>query len=232
MVLDRDRAHGGDRLPGGSAPPPSRRRRRWRGRRTVDHEVELRLGRQPAGRPLHARQPRHVGLDHHLRRDRAGRQRARPARAAGQRRARLCQYRQLHDERRLPGRDHRTLRQPHRQGPLHARQHAVLAGHQQQPEHPPRRLQRLQRQGLGGHAGPDAGFGRRQADVHVARRRGVHARSSRARRPARRASRARCPSPSCTRWTPATTCGSTTRRRPTRRPSSTSPTTPTGTSAA
>ena len=36
-------------------------------------------------------------------------------------------------------------------------------------------------------------------------------------------------SPSSTRWTPATTCGSTTRRRPTRRPSSTSPTTPTGT---
>ena len=80
-----------------------------RGGRVVDHEVELRLGRQPAGRPLHARQPRHVGLDHHLRRDRAGRQRARPARAGGQRRDQLCQYRQLHDERRLPGRDHRAL---------------------------------------------------------------------------------------------------------------------------
>ena len=63
-------------------------------------------------------------------------------------------------------------------GRFDARRHAVLAGHQQQPEHPPRRLQRLPHQDLGGHAGPDAGFGRRQADVHVARRRGVHARSN------------------------------------------------------
>ena len=73
----------------------------------------------------------------------------------------------------ITGADHRTLQQPHRQGPLHARQHGVLAGHQQQPEHPPRRLQRLPHQDLGGRAGPDAGFGRRRADVHVARRRGM-----------------------------------------------------------
>ncbi len=55
---------------------------------------------------------------------------------------------------------------------------AVLAGHQQQPEHAPRRLHGLQHQDLGGRAGPDGGYGRRQADVHVARRRGVHGRSN------------------------------------------------------
>ena len=76
---------------------------------------------------------------------------------------------------------------------VHARRHDVLAGHQQRPEHPPRRLQRLQPQDLGRHAGPDAGPVGVKLTLHIAAGEGCTP-SDRARRRARRASRATCTS--------------------------------------
>ena len=100
-------------------------------RRLERHQVEL---REPAAehgrhgdRPLHASQrPRHVGLDHHLRRHHPGARVPDRRGQQGERHARLRRHRRLHERgvRRVQPvlrRDHRPLRQPHRRRAVHAR---------------------------------------------------------------------------------------------------------------
>ena len=131
-------------------------------------------------------------------------------------------------------RDHRPLRQPHRQGPLHPRRRHVLARHQQRRRTASTAASRGSTSKVWDARGPSntgATASASSSTRHERGRRGLHAVDAE--------------HPPCTTGYPGdlrsrslharqatTTCGWTTRRRPTRRRSSTSPTTPTGTSRA
>src|SRR3954452_11752450 len=148
------------------------------GGRVVDHEVELRLGRQPAGR-------RYTLANHDMSvsiltyggivqavnvPDRRGQQ-ANVALGF----TNIASYTRNGDYRgAIIGRYGNRIAKG--RFTLDNTQYSLDINNN--PTTPPWRLLRLQRQGLPTHAGPAAGFGRRQADVHSARRRGVHARSN------------------------------------------------------
>ena len=113
--------------------------------------------------------------DPHVRRHHPGAVGPRPRRPSGERHAGLqgrgrLPQRRVHQVQPVLRRDHRPLREPHRQGPVLARRQGVLARHQQRPQQPPRRLRGIRPQGVGGDRGPR----RRGADVPQPGRRRLH----------------------------------------------------------
>ena len=108
-VMQNHEPRGGCGSRGGRAGGHRRDRRGGEGpegrasrRRPVDRQGAVRRGRPESGRPLHARQPVDVGLDHHLRRHHPGAAGARSPREHGERDARLQGPRGLHAPRGAP----------------------------------------------------------------------------------------------------------------------------------